>query len=129
MPIVRIEESVARTSAERQVLIECVYAALREVFGVSNEELQARYAQYAPSDLLPPGNNPDYLHVEITIFSGRKTDTKKKLYARLTADLSSLLGIAPTDIIILLNEQPAENWGMRGGLCASEIDFGYTINV
>ncbi|MFN7882705.1 MAG: tautomerase family protein, partial [bacterium] len=111
MPIVRMEESVARAPTERQALIECVYAALREVFGVSDEELQARYAQYAPSNLLPPGGKPDYLHIEITIFAGRTTDTKKRLYARLAADLSSLLGIAPTDIVILLNEQPGENWG------------------
>ncbi|POZ60662.1 tautomerase family protein [Chromobacterium alticapitis] len=129
MPIVRIEESAARAPAERQALIECVYAALREVFGVSDEELQARYARYAPGDLLPPGGKPDYLHIEITIFAGRKTDTKKKLYARLAADVSALLGMAPADIVILLNEQPGENWGMRGGLCASEIDFGYAIEV
>lgn len=129
MPIVRIEESAARAPAERQALIECVYAALREVFGVSDEELQARYTRYAPGDLLPPGGKPSYLHVEITVFTGRKTDTKKKLFARLASDLSSLLGMAPADIVILLNEQTSDNWGMRGGLCASEIDFGYAIEV
>ena len=76
MPIVRIEDAAARAE-QRQAIIHCVYDALRAVFGVSDEELQARYQRYAPEDLLPPGGDPDYLHIEITVFAGRKPDTKK----------------------------------------------------
>ncbi|MCP1289696.1 MULTISPECIES: tautomerase family protein [Chromobacterium] len=129
MPIVRIEDAAARTPAQRQAIVHCVYDALRAVFGVSDEELQARYQRYAPEDLLPPGGDPDYLHIEITVFAGRKPETKKKLYARLAADLAALLNIAPASVLILLREEAADNWGMRGGQAASEIDFGYAIAV
>ncbi|OQS32686.1 tautomerase family protein [Chromobacterium haemolyticum] len=129
MPIVRIEDAATRTPAQRQAIVHCVYDALRAVFGVSDEELQARYQRFAPEDLLPPGGDPDYLHIEITVFAGRKPETKKKLYAKLAADLAALLDIPPASVLILLREEPAENWGMRGGQSASDIDFGYAIAV
>ena len=129
MPIVRIEDAAARSPATRQAIIECVFDGLKQVFGVSDEELQARYQSFDPACFVPPGGLSDYLHVRITVFAGRKPETKKKLYAVLVQGLSALLGMAPASIVILLDEHPGENWGMRGGRMASEIDFGYEIGV
>ncbi len=39
------------------------------------------------------------------------------------------LGIAPDDVFILLNEVALENWGIRGGVPASEADLGFKVNV
>jgi phenylpyruvate tautomerase PptA (4-oxalocrotonate tautomerase family) len=129
MPIVKIEDAVVRSPATRQTIVDCVFVALKDVFGVSDEELQARYIHFAREDFFPPGGDADYLHIEIVVFAGRKLETKKKLYARLSSDLSALLNIAPQSILILLREQHGDNWGMRGGQAASEIDFGYAITV
>lgn len=129
MPIVRIEDAVARSAATRQAIFQCVFDGLKQVFGVSDEELQARYQHFDASCFVAPGGVSDYLHVQITVFAGRKPETKKKLYAVLVKNLSALLGIAPESIVILLDEHASENWGMRGGRMASEIDFGYEIGV
>ncbi|TRX76193.1 tautomerase family protein [Pseudomonas mangiferae] len=129
MPIVRIEESVHRSAAQKHAVVETVYACLREVFGVSDEELQARYQCFAPEDFRSPGDRAHYLHVQITVFEGRTLPTKRRLYRLLSERLGALLDLPEDAVLVLLDEHPAQNWGMRGGLAACDIDFGYAVNV
>lgn len=129
MPIVRIEDPVNRPPAIRREVIETTYRCLKRVFGVSDEELQARYEHYREEDFRAPGDKPEYLQVDITVFKGRTLETKHKLYKELSNALAELLTIAPSSVLILLDEHNAENWGMRGGVPASEINFGYSVNV
>ena len=39
------------------------------------------------------------------------------------------LGIDANDITIVLHEVPLDNWGIRGGKPASEVDLGFNVNV
>jgi phenylpyruvate tautomerase PptA (4-oxalocrotonate tautomerase family) len=39
------------------------------------------------------------------------------------------LGVPENDIKIILLEVPLQNWGIRGGVPASEIDIGFKIDV
>jgi phenylpyruvate tautomerase PptA (4-oxalocrotonate tautomerase family) len=39
------------------------------------------------------------------------------------------LGVPSDDIKITLIEVPPENWGIRGGQPASEVDLGFKIEV
>jgi len=39
------------------------------------------------------------------------------------------VGIAPADIKIVLKEIPLENWGIRGGVPASEVELGFKVDV
>lgn len=129
MPIVRIEDPVNRPTATRREVIETTYRCLKQTFGVSDEELQARYKHYHEEYFRTPGDKSEYLQVNITVFKGRTLETKRKLYKELSNALAELLTIAPSSVLILLDEHDAENWGTRGGIPASEIDFGYSINV
>lgn len=129
MPIVKIEESVQRSADQKHALIETVYACLRDVFGVSDEELQARYTCFAPQDWRTPGDRPQYLQVQITVFEGRTLATKRRLYQEISQRLAALLDIPKDAVLVLLDEHPAQNWGMRGGVAACDIDFGYRIEV
>jgi hypothetical protein len=40
-------------------------------------------------------------------------------------------GLSPEtkDVFIVLQEVPVENWGLRGGIAATDIDFGFKIEV
>lgn len=129
MPIVRIEETTERNAAEKQAIVETIFESLRQVLGVSDEELQSRYRYYNTEDFVAPGNIPDYFHIEIVMFKGRTLASKKKLYRHIVDSLSELLTIPPTSIVILLREHESDNWAMRGGIVASEIDFGYSISI
>jgi hypothetical protein len=39
------------------------------------------------------------------------------------------LGIPADHVKILLRESPAENWGIRGGMPASEVELGFKVDV
>ena|SRR5829696_10526089 len=52
------------------------------------------------------------------MFAGRSTDAKRRLYRAVVTNLGRL-GIPPTDVVIVLREEPPENWGIRGGTPAS----------
>ncbi|MES2031978.1 MAG: hypothetical protein V4477_22595 [Pseudomonadota bacterium] len=41
----------------------------------------------------------------------------------------AVLGVPELEIKIVLNEQPLENWGVRGGVPASEIELSFKIDV
>ncbi|NJH96449.1 tautomerase family protein, partial [Salmonella enterica subsp. enterica serovar Anatum] len=61
-------------------------------------------------------------------FAGRTLDTKRNLYRSIVENLS-VLGIPKDHIKILLREIPAENWGIRGGQAACDVDLGFDIQV
>jgi hypothetical protein len=55
-------------------------------------------------------------------------DAKRSLYQAIVRNLVPL-GVPALDIKITLIEIPPENWGLRGGMPASEIDLGFKILV
>ena len=66
--------------------------------------------------------------VDIDLFSGRSFGAKKTLYQAIVRNLEPF-GIPPDQVKILLRESPAENWGIRGGVPASEVELGFEVNV
>jgi phenylpyruvate tautomerase PptA (4-oxalocrotonate tautomerase family) len=78
--------------------------------------------------IVPTGRSERYTRIEIMMFSGRSMDAKRLLYKTLVANLSEM-GVPANEIKIILIEVPAENWGLRGGLSASEIDLGFKVDV
>lgn len=70
---------------------------------------------------------PYEILIEISLFKGRTTATKKLLYQTITENLQEIR-IKKEQIFILLNEQPLENWGVRGGIPASEIQLDFEVN-
>ena len=67
--------------------------------------------------------------IEIILYKGRSNEAKKALYKAINDNLALDPGIDCDDIIIVLIEPPLENWGIRGGNPASEIDLGFNIIV
>ena len=75
-----------------------------------------------------PGKDERYTLVDIDLFSGRSLEAKKALYQAIVRNLGPF-GIPGDQVKILLRESPAENWGIRGGVPASEVDLGFEVNV
>jgi phenylpyruvate tautomerase PptA (4-oxalocrotonate tautomerase family) len=78
--------------------------------------------------IVPTGRSERYTRVEIEMFSGRSIEAKRALYGSVVQNLVAL-GVPATEIKIILLEVPAQNWGLRGGLPASEIDLGFKVDV
>ncbi|MEW5891186.1 MAG: tautomerase family protein [Pseudomonadota bacterium] len=77
---------------------------------------------------VPPGRGDRYTLVDIDLFTGRSLEAKRALYQALVRNLGKL-GIPADHVKVLLRESAAENWGIRGGVPASEVDLGFKVNV
>lgn len=129
MPLARIEVRRTWPPGGAQAIIEAVYLAQREALKLPEHDRQIRYVEHRPEHFhVPPGRTENYTLVEITLFAGRSTEAKRSLYQAVVRNLGAL-GIAPDDIFIVLHEAPLENWGIRGGTPASEVDLGFRVDV
>ena len=67
--------------------------------------------------------------IEITMFSGRTDETKRLLFSTIVERLNNKLNIEKESIFILINEQPLNNWGIRGGKSAEDIDLEFKVDI
>jgi phenylpyruvate tautomerase PptA (4-oxalocrotonate tautomerase family) len=129
MPLSKIEVRKSRPSAEAAALMEAVYQAQREALSVPEGDRQIRYIEHRPEHFaVGPGKTENYTLVEITLFPGRSLEAKRRLFQSIVRRFGEL-GIAPSDVFIVLKEPPLDNWGIRGGVPASEVDIGYDLKV
>ncbi|MCX8997033.1 tautomerase family protein [Rhizobiaceae bacterium BDR2-2] len=128
MPATRIETRRGWIGDRRLDIIEAVQRALLAGLKIPEHDRCIRLAEYdADAMIVPPGKGPSYLVIEITLFSGRSLDAKRRLYAALAEELSAF-GVPASDIKTVLVETAPENWGLRG-LPASDIDLGFKVDV
>ena len=110
-------------------VIDAVQSALREALKLPEGDRTLRLIEHPPSHFaVPPGRGERFTLVEVTMFSGRSMGAKRALYQAIVRNLAAL-DVPPLDIKITLIETPPENWGIRGGMPASEIDLGFKIDV
>ena len=114
---------------DRGALVAAVNRAMITALRVPEDSHPVRLSEYdADAFLIPKGCGDGFTLVDITIYPGRTPETKRALYRFVIAELEAL-GIAPMDVRIVLYEVPREHWGLRGGIPASEIELGFTVEV
>ena len=128
MPSTRITTGIWARGSEIK-LIEAVQGALLGALKIPDYDRDVVLDLHDEvSRIVPTGRSDRYVRVEIILFSGRSLDAKKALYRALVSNLCAI-GVPANDIKIVLIEVPPENWGLRGGQPASEIDLGFRIDV
>jgi phenylpyruvate tautomerase PptA (4-oxalocrotonate tautomerase family) len=128
MPSTRITTGTWARGSEQEV-IETVQSALLSALKIPDYDRDVVLDIYdAATRIVPTGRSERYTRIEVVMFSGRSLDAKRALYQALVANLSAL-GVPATEIKIILQEVPAENWGLTGGRPASEIDLGFKVDV
>lgn len=70
----------------------------------------------------------DYTIIEISLFSGRSEEARRRLITELFDRLQQEIGIAPHSVEITITETPRVNWGIRGRN-AADLDVGYRVDV
>ncbi len=122
-------ETRAGWVTDAPAVIEAVQAALREALRLPDWDRTLRLIEHAADHFaVPPGRGARYTLIEVTLFSGRSLAAKRALYQAIVRNLGKL-GVPPDDIKVTLIEVPPENWGVRGGRPASEVDLGFKIEV
>ncbi|HCU54061.1 MAG TPA: tautomerase family protein [Gammaproteobacteria bacterium] len=129
MPITRIEVKRNWPAEKQQYLIEATHAAMVEALQIPEHDKLIRFIEHRPEHFaVPPGVSENYTLVEVSLFPGRSLEAKRKLYQGIVTRFSKI-GIHPKDIRIVLYEIPMDNWGIRGGVPASEVDIGFKVDV
>jgi phenylpyruvate tautomerase PptA (4-oxalocrotonate tautomerase family) len=129
MPNATIEVLHHYSRAEEQGLIEAVHSAMVEALKIPDWDRTLRLVVHEPHRFaVPPGRSDRYTLIDIDLFAGRSLSAKKALYQAIVRNLGKF-DIPADHIKVLLRESQAENWGIRGGLPASEVDLGFSVNV
>lgn len=129
MPLITIETRRGLAPATKKALLDGVHQALVDCFKIPDRDRTQRFIEYAPEDFeTPPERGEHYTIVTVTAFAGRSLAAKRALY-RAIADKFEAAGLPRTDVFIVLNEVPVENWGVRGGIAGCDVDFGFKIKV
>lgn len=131
MPSVLIEVRRWYTPEQETALMQAVHAALQGAFKLPPHDRNVRLLVHEPHrfECPPDKRQPEaYTHISIDAFAGRSVEAKRSLYRAIVANLEPF-GIPKDHVIILLRELPPENWGIRGGQAACDIELGFKIDV
>ncbi len=107
MPLVKIEIREGKSKEYKKALLDGVHQALVQAIKIPDHDRIQRLYE------LDSGN----------------FEAKKQLYKAIIDNLAKNPGIKNDDITIVLHEPPLENWGIRGGKPANEVDIGFKIVV
>ncbi len=130
MPVVRITIRSGKSTAYKKALLDGVHTALVQAFKIPEQDrFQMLHELDAGHFEAPPAKSDTITIIEITAFKGRSNEAKKLLYGAIVENLQKNPGIKGDDVLIVVHEPPLENWGIRGGKPASEVDLGFKVDV
>lgn len=115
MPLVKVEMLTGKTPEYKKTVFDCIHEGLIEAFEIQDWDRFQRITEYDKLNWeIPEGKTENFMIIELTIFPGRTNNQKKSAIKTITSKLTEKLKIAPTDVFIVMNEPPLENWGMGG---------------
>ena len=130
MPLVKIEILKGYSEEYKKAILDAVHDALVESIKIPDDDrFQRLYELEKENFEFPPNKSEHVTLIEITMFPGRSFDAKKALYQKIVDKLAKNPGIDGENILIILYEPPMDNWALKGGKPASEVDIGFKIDV
>ena len=121
MPFTQISLRKGKSLDYRRELMEEIYLAMRESIKIPENDRFATVNELEDGnfnnsgDYLGISRSDDIVYIQITLNSGRTTDKKKALYAKIAERLHANLGIRPEDVVISLLEVSPEDWSLGNG--------------
>ena len=131
MPAIQIDIRTQYSVAQEQALLNTVLLAVQQSFQLAQGDRNIRLYVHEPHrfQVFDHLSHPElFTQISIDCFTGRSLETKRHLYENLVRNLTAL-GIPADHILIMLKESPLENWGIRGGQAACDVDLGFQVNV
>lgn len=128
MSQVRIYGHREALATSRGAISDAVHSCLMDALGLPETKRFQRFFPMDSEDFIHPADRSErYTIIEISMFSGRSAEAKRRLIQLLFERLEGI-GIAPQDVEITIFESPAANWGIRG-VSADELTLNYDVNV
>ena len=111
-----------------QQLSDALHEAAVTALQLPGDKRFHRFVPLEPDCLVTPADRgPDYTVIEVSMFEGRSTETKKLLIRELYRTTSAL-GLGTADVEIIITETPRANWGIRG-VPGDELQLGYRVDL
>ena len=115
MPLVNVNMLKGKSTQYKETVLDCIHNALVDSIGIEDWDRFQRVTEYDRNDFeFPSFKTDDFMIIELTLFPGRTKEQKAAAIEAITGSLNSALSIAPSDVFIVINEPPLENWGMGG---------------
>ncbi len=115
MPLVRVEMIKGKSREYKDTVLDIIHNGLVDAFGIEDWDRFQRITEIDKGDFeRPDDKTDDFMIIELTVFPGRDKEQKRKAIEMITDNLNKELGIKKTDVFIVLNELPLENWGLGG---------------
>ncbi len=131
MPSSQIEIRRQYSRADEVAIIDAVHESLVAAFEIPPGDKHVRLVVHEPHRFAtaPRLSQPEfYTLVTIDCFAGRSLDAKRSLYREIV-DRLGRLGIPDDHVTVVLRESATENWGIRGGRAACDVDLGFAVEV
>ena len=115
MPLVRVDMIKGKSPEYKKAVFDCIHSGLIESIGIEDWDRFQRIVEIPREDFETAlGKTDEFMIIELTLFPGRTKEQKGVAIKAITSRLENSLGIDPTDVFIVINEPPFENWGMGG---------------
>ena len=122
MPLVRISLRHGKDAAYKKALVDGIYGAMSQAFGVPKDDLfmivhehDADAFFYSPS-YLDIARSDDLVIIQITANDTRDLPQKKAFYQGVAERLAASPGVRKEDVFINLVEVKKENWSFGNGI-------------
>lgn len=115
MPLIRVDIVKGKSPEYKKILLDCIHEGMMEALDIEDWDRFQRIIETDKEDFeIPSGKTENFTIIEITMFQGRSKEQKRALIEIITKKLGERLEIIPTDVFIIINEPPNENWGLGG---------------
>lgn len=129
MPGVTIEIRREYTYKQEIQLMEAVRSAMKASLNIPLDNINIRLILHAPHRFTIPSDRDNrFTLISIDLFTGRSLEAKRALFQAIVNNLAAL-DIPADHVKTVLRENTRDNWGVRGGFPASEVNLGYEINI
>jgi len=125
MPLVHVALARGYSKTDLLRLMDEIMQCVRTVLRLPADDTNICVQEYDPDLFIM--KKPYTMVIRLFMFKGRSKETKALLFDTLVTRLQTAMSIDPQSVFILINEEPLENWGIRGGVSASEISMDYKI--
>lgn len=121
MPIVRIDIQAGKSTAYKRAILHGVRDGITSALGAPNDRVMQRIIETPAENIDATEVKSDRLTVvEISMLPGRGPELKEELYRAISHRLGFDPGIAEHDLVILVNDPPAECFYLNGKIqCSS----------
>lgn len=129
MAVVRIDVRKTRSQEDIESFCKAVQLATLETLNVRSSDLHVIYSEHDSNKFITPPKKSDlYTLVDVVLSTGRRLEAKRAFYQAVVRNLSEQ-GVPSSEVLIVLNEQPLENWGIRKGQAACDVELGFKLDT